>query len=502
MEKVLIVDDELNMRVVLQAMLKKKGYQVAQAADGLEALECLEKEQIDVVVTDLKMPKLSGLGLLEHVTSTYPETPVIIITAHGTIETAVDALKKGAFDYITKPFDRDELISVIEKAIRTRIKNHGEVILAEEEIDKYGIVGCSEKIREIYKTIEKVASTKTTILITGETGTGKELIAHAIHRGSPRKDNAYIKINCGAIAKNLIEAELFGYEKGAFTGAASAKPGKFELADQGTIFLDEIGEIPRDMQVKLLQVLQDQTFERVGGIKTIQVDVRIIAATNRDLIKEIKEGNFREDLYYRLNVVPIKMPPLRERKEDIIPLTHYFLDRFNDKLNMDIKGIDPQVLECFKKYNWPGNIRELENLIERIILLTKGNTISPEDVPEEIKTKEDQDLPENEVHEKNPFEEYLLREMENFTERLVLMARSEKKREAGDRLEEDSLDSTEKDQGVYRKFIKSKTAEVEKKMIEKILEECSGNITHAAKRLGFSRKGLQIKMVKYNLRKK
>jgi transcriptional regulator with PAS, ATPase and Fis domain len=225
-----------------------------------------------------------------------------------------------------------------------------------------------------------VASTKTTILITGETGTGKELIAHAIHRGSPRKDDAYIKINCGAIAKN-IEAELFGYEKGAFTGAASAKPGKFELADQGTIFLDEIGEIPRDMQVKLLQVLQDQTFERVGGIKTIQVDVRIIAATNRDLIKEIKEGNFREDLYYRLNVVPIKMPPLRERKEDIIPLTHYFLDRFNDKLNMDIKGIDPQVLECFKKYNWPGNIRELENLVERIILLTKGDTISPEDVP-------------------------------------------------------------------------------------------------------------------------
>ncbi len=225
-----------------------------------------------------------------------------------------------------------------------------------------------------------MASTKTTILITGETGTGKELIAHAIHRGSPRKDDAYIKINCGAIAKN-IEAELFGYEKGAFTGAASAKPGKFELADQGTIFLDEIGEIPRDMQVKLLQVLQDQTFERVGGIKTIQVDVRIIAATNRDLIKEIKEGNFREDLYYRLNVVPIKMPPLRERKEDIIPLTHYFLDRFNDKLNMDIKGIDPQVLECFKKYNWPGNIRELENLVERIILLTKGDTISPEDVP-------------------------------------------------------------------------------------------------------------------------
>jgi len=502
MEKVLIVDDELNMRVVLHAMLKKKGYQVAEAADGLEALGQLEKERFDVVVTDLKMPRLNGLGLLEGVTTNHPETPVIIITAHGTIETAVDALKKGAFDYITKPFDQDELINVIDKAIRTRIKNHAEVILAEEEIDKYGIVGCSEKIREIYKTIETVASTKTTILITGETGTGKELIAHAIHRGSPRKDNAYIKINCGAIAESLIEAELFGYEKGAFTGAASTKPGKFELADEGTIFLDEIGEIPKDMQVKLLQVLQDQTFERVGGIKTIKVDVRIIAATNRDLLKEIKEGNFREDLYYRLNVVPIKMPPLRERKEDIAPLAHYFLARFNAKLNKNIRGIDQQVLECFKKYSWPGNIRELENLIERIILLTKGESISLDDIPDEIKTTQDLEVQDHEKGGKNQFEEYLLREMENFTERLVLMARSEKKREEEDRQLDDSNNIQEKEQGLYRKFIKSQTAEVEKRMIEKILDECSGNITHAAKRLGFSRKGLQIKMVKYNLRKK
>lgn len=500
MEKVLIVDDELNMRVVLHAMLKKKGYQVSEAADGLEALEHLGKEVIDVIVTDLKMPRLNGLGLLEGVKTRHPEIPVIIITAHGTIETAVDALKKGAFDYITKPFDQAELISVIDKAIRTRIKNHDELILAEEEIGRYGIVGRSEKIREIYKTIEQVSSTATTILITGETGTGKELIAHAIHQGSPRRDNAYIKINCGAIAESLIESELFGYEKGAFTGAASAKPGKFELADEGTIFLDEIGELPKDMQVKLLQVLQDQTFERVGGIRTIKVDVRIITATNRDLLKEIKEGNFREDLYYRLNVVPIKMPPLRERKEDIAPLAYYFLERFNTKLNKNIKGIDQRVLDCFKNYSWPGNVRELENLIERIILLTDGESISLSDIPEEIKVTQDPSMPDNEMEGKNQFEDYLLREMENFTERLVLMARSEKKRKEEDQQGDDS-NAEGKEEGLYRKFIKSQTAEVEKRMIEKILEECSGNITHAAKRLGFSRKGLQLKMVKYNLRK-
>lgn len=501
MEKVLIVDDELNMRVVLHAMLKKKGFQVSEAADGLEALDYLAKESFDLIVTDLKMPRLNGLGLLESVKSKYPDIPVILITAHGTIETAVDALKKGAFDYITKPFDQAELINVIEKAIRTRIRNQDEIILPMEEIDKYGIVGCSEKIRDIYKTIEQVSSTKTTILITGETGTGKELIAHAIHQSSPRSDNAYIKINCGAIAESLIEAELFGYEKGAFTGATSAKPGKFELADGGTIFLDEIGEIPKDMQVKLLQVLQDQTFERVGGIRTIKVDVRIIAATNRDLLKEIKEGNFREDLYYRLNVVPIKMPPLRERKEDIAPLAHYFLERFNTTLNKDIKGIDPEVLDCIKNYSWPGNIRELENLIERIVLLTSGESISISDLPDEMKAAPDPAIQGLEKGEKNRFEEYLLREMENFTERLVLMARSEKKAEEETSTRAD-LNADGKQEGPYRKFIKSQTAEVEKRMIERILEECSGNITHAAKRLGFSRKGLQLKMVKYNLRKR
>jgi len=501
MKKVLIVDDELNMRVVLHAMLKKKGYSVTEAVDGLDALVQLGKESFDVLVTDLKMPRLNGLGLLEAVTSEYPETPVILITAHGTIETAVDALKKGAFDYITKPFDQDELINVIDKALRTRMKNSDKVILGEGEIDQYGIVGCSEKIREIYQTIEQVAETKTTILITGETGTGKELIAQAIHRGSPRKNNAFIKINCGAIAESLIESELFGYEKGAFTGAAAPKPGKFELAHEGTIFLDEIGELPKDMQVKLLQVLQDQTFERVGGIKTLQVDARIIAATNRDLLKEIKEGNFREDLYYRLNVVPIKMPPLRERKEDIPSLTRYFLDRFNDKLNKNMKEITPQVLDCFKKYSWPGNIRELENLIERIVLLTKSEIISLDDLPDEIKNSAGQEFPDHEPEEKDQFEKYLLREMENFTERLVLMARSEKKGAVEGRSDETS-EGDEKKPGLYRNFIESQKAEVEKRMIEKILEECSGNITHAAKRLGFSRKGLQLKMVKYNLRKK
>jgi len=501
MEKVLIVDDELNMRVVLHAMLKKKGYSVTEAVDGVDAQTRLEKENFDVLVTDLKMPRLNGLGLLEDVTSKYPEMPVIIITAHGTIETAVDALKKGAFDYITKPFDQGELINVIDKALRTRRKNCDKVILGEGEIDHYGIVGRTEKIREIYATIEQIAATRTTILITGETGTGKELIARAIHRGSSRRNNAFIKINCGAIAESLIESELFGYEKGAFTGAAAAKPGKFELAHEGTIFLDEIGELPRDMQVKLLQVLQDQTFERVGGVKTLHVDVRIIAATNRDLQKEIKEGNFREDLYYRLNVVPIKMPPLRERKEDIPSLTRYFLDRFNAKLNRSIREIVPQVLDCFQKYSWPGNIRELENLVERIVLLAKDEKISLEDVPDEIKNSPGEEILDSEEKDKDQFETYLLREMENFTERLVLMARSEKKGALEDHHDE-AFTEDQKKPGPYRNFIENQKAEVEKRMIEKILGECSGNITHAARRLGFSRKGLQLKMLKYNLRKK
>jgi len=455
MNKILVVDDELNMRLVLKTLLNKEGYEVATASDGLEAMKVLKSGDVNVVVTDLKMPRLDGMGLLDRVIREYPSTPVIIITAHGTVATAVDALKKGAFDYITKPFEQDELKRVIHKAIKTRQLNEDELVFSPDEVDRQGIVGSSDAMQRIYDAIKKVAPAATTVLITGETGTGKELIANAIHRNSPRKNNPFIKINCAAIAENLMESELFGYEKGAFTGAVSTKPGRFELADKGTLFLDEIGELPRDMQVKLLRVIQDQAFERVGGLRTIKVDVRLIAATNRNLLQDVKDGIFREDLYYRLNVFHTQVPPLREKREDILPLAVYFIEKFNKKLDREIKHIDPKVQEVFVRYDWPGNIRELENLIERLVLMAGGDTIELADIPAELK-----------------------------------LAASAPKVSRPDGLEKP-----------FKDVMKSHMEDVEKHAIVQCLEECGGNVTKAAQRLGLSRKGLQLKMIKYNLRK-
>jgi len=385
MNRILVVDDEINMQVVLRAMLKKEGYEVFTAPDGREALKILAGDDIDVVVTDLKMPNMDGMGLLERVAADYPAVPVIMITAHGTVATAVDALKKGAFDYVTKPFEQDELKNVVLKAIKTRRLSNEEFVAGADDIDRYGIVGASEPMQEIFETIKRVAPTTTTILISGETGTGKELIANAIHINSPRKGNPLIKINCAAIAENLMESELFGYEKGAFTGAVVTKPGRFELAHKGTLFLDEVGELPKEMQVKLLRVIQEQTFERVGGLKTIKVDVRLITATNRNLFQDVKEGRFREDLFYRLNVLPIHLPALRERRDDIPTLIAYFVDRFRKKLGRDIQGLEDDVLDLLINYDWPGNIREMENLLERLVLMARGQTIAMADVPGEIK---------------------------------------------------------------------------------------------------------------------
>lgn len=455
MQRILVVDDELNMRLVLKAMLEKENYEVATAFNGLKALDILENSDVAVIVTDLKMPGLDGMGLLEKVVSDYPSIPVIIITAHGTIDTAVDALKKGAFDYITKPFEQDDLKNVINKAFKTRLFNEDELILSPDEIDRHEIIGSSESMAEIFDTIKKVAPTTTTILITGETGTGKELVANAIHRNSIRKNHPFIKINCSAISENLLESELFGYERGAFTGAISRKPGRFELAHKGTLFLDEVGDIPKEMQVKLLRVIQDHEFERVGGLQTIKVDVRLIAATNRNLLQEVKEGKFRADLYYRLNVLPVHLSTLRERTEDITPLTDYFVEKFNKKLNRNVKHIDSEVREILFNYRWPGNIRELENLIERLVLMAKGDSIVLEDIPEELKCLEETapiSLPED--HKKS-----------------------------------------------FKDIIKGKTAEIEKQMILRVLEKCDGNITKAARWLGLSRRGLHLKMEKYNLRK-
>ncbi|MCX5849601.1 MAG: sigma-54 dependent transcriptional regulator [Deltaproteobacteria bacterium] len=454
MNKILIVDDELNMRLVLSAMLKKEGLEVASASNGREALQILKSNNISVVVTDLKMPDIDGMELLTLISEQHPEIPVIMITAHGTVATAVEALKKGALDYITKPFDLDDLKNVISKAIKTRNLKENELFLPPEEIERIGIIGISERTLEIFEAIKRVAPTTTTIMITGETGTGKELVADAIHYNSPRKKNPLIKINCAAIAGTLMESELFGYEKGAYTGAVITKPGKFELAHKGTLFLDEVAEIPRDMQVKLLRVIQEQEFERVGGLRTIKVDVRIIAATNQNLLRQVQAGNFREDLYYRLNVFPIDVPPLRERKEDILPLVDYFVDKFNKKLELSV-SMESEVKEMLLRYEWPGNIRELENLIERMILLAKNNMITAREVPDEFKLSLDKVITMPSDESKKPFKEYMRDHVEN----------------------------------------------VERQMIITCLEESGGNVTNAAKKMGLSRKGLQLKMIKYSLRK-
>ena len=455
MDKILIVDDELNMRMVLAAMLKREGYEVASAADGLEALQILKSGPVAAVVTDLKMPRIDGMELLNRINLEYPDVPVIMITAHGTVATAVEALKKGALDYITKPFELDELKNVVSKAVKTRNLKINELQALPDDIERTGIIGTSKSILDIFDAIQRVAPTTTTILIHGETGTGKELVAEAIHRNSPRKTNPLIKINCAAIAETLMESELFGYEKGAFTGAAISKPGKFELAHKGTLFLDEVGEIPRDMQVKLLRVLQEQEFERVGGLKTIKVDVRFIAATNQNLLQLVQEGNFREDLYYRLNVFPIHVPPLRDRTDDILTLTDFFVEKFNKKLDLTIEGVDEDVKEMLLHYRWPGNIRELENLIERMMLMAKTSMITANEVPPEFKAHLEQDVAAKADKDKKPFKDFVRSHMEN----------------------------------------------VEKEMIIKYLEEFEGNVTKAAKQLGLSRKGLQLKMIKYNLRK-
>jgi len=456
--KILIVDDELNMRLVLKAILKKEGYEVSTAADGLEALKILEAEKIAVVATDLKMPRLDGMGLLDRIMRDDPAMPVIILTAYGTVATAVDALKMGAFDYITKPFEQDELKAVILKAVNTRLINAKELSAETGEAHSYRIIGTSPPMAEIQEVIRKVSPTTTAVLITGETGTGKELIARAIHRNSARKDQPFIRINCAAIAENLVESELFGYEKGAFTGAVTTKPGRFELAHKGTLFLDEVGEIPREMQAKVLQAIQDQSFERVGGLKTLSVDVRLIAATNRDLQQRVKEGKFREDLFYRLNVFPIHIPPLRERIEDILPLTDHFIRKFNRKLGRAIEGIDPAVRDDLVAYPWPGNIRELEHLIERMVLMAEQPILTRELVPPDVVKAV------RELHPAAPGPG--LKEMPG------------------------------------RDALKSHLEESEKQIIARCLEECGGNVTRAAERLGLSRKGLQLKMIKHRLRKR
>ena len=436
-------------------MLRKEGYEVAVAQDGEQALAEFEKNGADVIVSDLVMPKLGGMEILKAVHAHRPDVPVIIITAHGTVDSAVEAIKLGAFDYITKPFEQSEIQAVVAKAARTQEANQGHV--PPDVKGKHSIIGGSAQMAEIFKIIDKVADTPSTVLITGESGTGKELVATALHDGSSRRDKPLIKINCAAIPKDLMESELFGYERGAFTGAVTSKPGRFELADGGTLFLDEIGEVPLEMQVKLLRVLQESEFERVGGIKTTKVDVRLIAATNRLLHEEIEAGRFRKDLFYRLNVVPIQLSPLRERTSDVPPLVIHFIEKYNKRLNKKIEGISDEALTTLSSYPWPGNIRELENMMERVLLFADGPRIEVKDLPEPVRGGSS---PSSSSHGATP----------------------------------------KPGETPLKDFLKQRQAEIEKTFIVQALAKTEGNVTRAAKLLQISRKSLQTKMKEFGLR--
>lgn len=450
---VLIIDDEPLMRLSISDALKAEGYNIASVESGGEGLKAIKDNVYDIVITDLKLPEVDGLHILKSCRHYSPMTKILMITAYGSVETAVEAMRMGAYDYITKPFSMDEMIIIVKRLIRLRNLEDENIYLKEKIEDKYdfnGIIGKSNKMKEVFEKVKVVAQSDTTVLITGESGTGKELVANAIHYNSPRKDEAFIKVSCAALPETLLEAELFGHEKGAFTGAVKQKKGRFELAHKGTLFLDEIGEISLTVQVKLLRVLQERELERVGGIETINVDVRIICATQRDLKKEVQKGSFREDLYYRLNVVPVFLPPLRERKEDILLLVEHFLDAYSKQMNKPIKNLSLEVRELLLKYDFPGNVRELENAIERGVTLCRDGEIQAWDLPEDICSCCDAGFKvANRLH--------------------------------------------------YSEPLSSALSVFEKQYICRVIEEAGGNKTLAAKMLGISRKTLWEKCRAYGL---
>ncbi len=381
MARILIVDDEIKMARLLEITLKNEGYQVEKAYSSHEALKKIKSKSYDVVVTDLKMPGMDGIELLRIVKKNYPSTQVIMITAFGTIQSAVKAMKEGAFHYLTKPLNLEELKEVLKGALKVKKLEEENILLRQEILGEGEIIGKSKAIKEVMELARKVAPEDTTVLLQGETGTGKELVARAIHKLSPRKNGPYVVVNCAAIPENLLESELFGHRKGAFTGALKDKKGRIEIADGGTLFLDEIGSLSLPLQAKLLRFLETKEIQPLGSEDTFRVDVRVIAATNQDLRKRVEEGNFREDLFYRLNVFPIYIPPLRERKEDIPLLANYFLKLYSKKMNKKIEKIDDGAMELLLKYSWPGNVRELENVIERAVVLADSPIVSKEFLP-------------------------------------------------------------------------------------------------------------------------
>ncbi|MGA8018658.1 MAG: sigma-54 dependent transcriptional regulator [Desulfobacterales bacterium] len=397
METVLIVDDEKNYTRILGAVLEEEGFETLTANSGPEALEILEGSDVDLVLTDMKMPLMDGIQLLEKIKTRDSELPVIMMTAHGTVDKAVEAMQKGAYSYILKPFDNDRLIIYVRKAVAMFrvIKENRDLRDAVSSQYSFGnIIGKSKVMQQVFDTIRKVAPSNATVLIEGESGTGKELVAKSIHFNSPRREKPFVAVNCSALAETLLESELFGHEKGAFTGAVSMRKGRFELADTGTLFLDEIGDMSTGLQVKLLRVLQEKVFERVGGTKPIVVNIRVIAATNRNLKEEMKKERFREDLYYRLNVVHIALPSLKQRQQDIRLLLDHFIKKYahERKHSVPVTGIDPDVERLFYEYSWPGNVRELENLIERLMIMSPGGVITPADLPKSFKETAHDDL--------------------------------------------------------------------------------------------------------------
>jgi len=459
-DRVLVVDDEQSLRKVLAATLQREGYEVQVASDGEEAIAALDRDGADVVVTDLVMPRMDGLSLLRKVVARHPDVPVIVVTAHGKVDSAVEAMKAGAFDFVTKPFEHAELKTIIAKAARQSDLNARNVVPEEpaQEGRRYTeIIGRGQRMIELQLIISKVADAPSTVLIQGESGTGKELVATALHEKSSRREKPFIKINCAAIPRELVEAELFGFERGAFTGAVQSKPGRFELADGGTLFLDEIGEIPLEMQVKLLRAIQESSFERVGGVRTTTVEVRLVAATSRDLTKEIAAGRFREDLFYRLNVVPVFLPPLRERREDIPLLVEHFRQKYNARLKKSVERVEDDALAALAVYTWPGNIRELENVLERTILFAEGPVIRAADLPASLRQTQPQ-------------------------------------------AEGAPAFSPPSAPGPLKEIVREQVQAIERDLIVRGLEVTGNNVTRTAKLLKISRKSLQMKMKEFGLR--
>jgi len=392
-EKILIIDDDPQIRMLLCDRLKMSGYRVVQAENGIQGLDMIIKENPDLVLLDLMMPEMDGIEVLDRITRDYPDLVVVILTAFGTIEKAIEAMKLGAYDFLPKPCKPDHILLVVNKALeRKGLWEENQYLRKEIESQYHMFIGESTEMKDVMEMAHRVAPGKTTILVGGESGTGKQLLSRAIHTMSDRKDKPFVQVNCTTLSEQLLESDLFGHEKGAFTGAHQMKKGRVEMAHGGTLFLDEIGDLTPSIQAKLLHFLEQNEFERVGGMKPLKVDVRVIVATNKDLVREVKEGNFREDLYFRLNVVSLILPPLRKRVNDITLLAHYFLNRFNRVLQKKVKTIDPAALDKMKNYHWPGNIRELENAIERAVVLAPEQVITPDLLPLQLNQESEDSL--------------------------------------------------------------------------------------------------------------